>query len=45
MRRWCRQIVGMLLLSGVLLLATGCDETNQIGATIELALRIVDVWL
>ena len=45
MRRGCRQIIGMFLLSGVLLLATGCDEADQIGATIELALRIVDVWL
>ena len=44
-RRWCRQIVGLSLLSGALLLAAGCDEADQIGATIELTLRIVDVRL
>jgi hypothetical protein len=37
--------MGLCLLFGALLLATGCDEADQIGATIELALRIVDVWL
>ena len=28
-----------------LVFTTGCDEAGQIGATFELALRIVDVWL
>ncbi len=45
MRLWCRRIMGLIVLSGGLAFTTGCDEANQIAATIELALRIVDVWL
>lgn len=46
MRFWCRRIIGLLALSSGLVFTTGCDEEGgQIAATIELALRIVDVWL
>lgn len=45
MRFPCRRITGLIALSGGLVFTTGCDEAGQIEATIELALRIVDVWL
>jgi len=41
----CRRIVGLIAMSTGLIFTTGCDEAGQIAATIELALRIVDVWL
>jgi hypothetical protein len=45
MRFTSRRIVGLIAMSAGLIFATGCDEAGQIAATIELALRIVDVWL
>jgi hypothetical protein len=45
MRLWGRRIMGLIALSSGLALTTGCDEASQIASTVELALRIVDVWL
>lgn len=45
MRLWYRRMIGLGVLYGGLVFTTGCDEANQIASTVELALRIVDVWL
>lgn len=45
MRVYGRRIMGLLALAGGLVFTTGCDEAGQIAATIQLALRIVDVWV
>jgi hypothetical protein len=45
MRSYGRQIMVLIALSAGLILTTGCDEAGQIAATIQLALRIVDVWV
>lgn len=45
MRLYSRRIMGLLALAAGLVVTTGCDEAGQIAATIELALRIVDVWV
>ena len=45
MRLYGRRIMGLLALTGGLVFTTGCDEAGQIAATIEFALRIVDVWV
>ncbi len=40
-----RRIMGLIALSGGLIFTTGCDTADQVWATIEFALRIVDVWV
>jgi hypothetical protein len=40
-----RRIIGLLALSSGTVFASGCDVADQVLATIELALRIVDVWV
>jgi|GEM_PF-3806673 len=45
MRAGFRRITALALTALGLTFASGCDYGGEIGATIELALRIVDVWL
>lgn len=46
MRSQPGRIAGLVALSSGLVLATGCDDvTDQILATIEFALRILDIWV
>lgn len=40
-----RRIAGLIALSSGMVLATGCDVTDQVLATIEFAFRIVDIWV
>jgi len=39
------RIAALLVGSGGLVLATGCDVADEVLATIEAALRIVDIWV
>jgi hypothetical protein len=45
MRCQRRRIAGLIALSSGLVLANGCDVTDQILATIGFAFRIVDIWV
>jgi len=39
------KLCALLSLIGLTGLSAGCDEAGAIAATIDLALRIVDVWV